>query len=368
MQRRIIIPAVVFITGACVLVLEVLATRVLAPYFGSTIYTVSSVIGVVLGALSVGYYAGGRIADARPSLRIFYGLITLSGISVFGIEALLLFVMPHIGYKLPLIVGPLIASVTLFFVPSVLLGMLSPFAITLQKREFPKLGIGTLSGEIFFWSTIGSIVGSLSAGFILIPQWGTHTILIGVGVLLCALGVAGVVASRPPRSQMVGMIVLLVALVTIPPVLWASALAAADRYVYLDDGVYERLAIYDGEYKGKPTRFLLQDRSNSSAMFLGSDELAFDYTKYYTLARSVVPDMRHALVLGAGAYSIPRAILSDYPEATIDVVDIEPELENLSKRFFNLADDATIKTHTMDARRFLQNPPYQYDLVFSDIY
>lgn len=368
MQSRFILPCVVFITGACILIVEVLATRVLAPYFGSTITTVSSVIGVVLGALSVGYYVGGRGADARPFPHIFYGLITASGISVFVLEALLLFALPSVGYALPLVTGPLIASVALFFVPSVLLGCLSPFAITLQKKQFPNVGIGTLSGEIFFWSTVGSIAGSLSAGFVLIPQWGTHAILAGVGSVLVVVGGGGAFLSRSRARRIAGVLGALIIVLTIGPGLLASADAYRGSFLHLEDGVYERIAIFDGTYKERPTRFLQQDRSSSSAMFLDSDELVFEYTEYYQLATRNVPAVRHALVLGAGAYSVPKAILADYPDAIVDVVDIEPELEKLSKQFFNLRSHPRLNTYTRDARRFLRNPPHQYDVIFSDIY
>lgn len=368
MQNRFILPCVVFITGACILIVEVLATRVLAPYFGSTITTVSSVIGVVLGALSVGYYLGGRVADARPSTHIFYGLITASGISVFVLEALLLFALPSVGYALPLVSGPLIASLALFFVPSALLGCLSPFAITLQKKKFPDVGIGTLSGEIFFWSTMGSIAGSLSAGFVLIPQWGTHVILVGMGSVLVVLGGGGVFLSRSRARRIAGVLGALIIVLTIGPGLLASADAYRNSFLHLEDGVYERIALFDGIYKERPTRFLQQDRSSSSAMFLDSDELVFEYTKYYQLATRNVSAVRYALVLGVGAYSVPKALLADYPDAIVDVVDIEPGLEALSKEFFNLYDDPRLHTYTYDARRFLRNPPHQYDVIFSDIY
>ena len=119
-----VLPCAVFITGACVLIIEVVATRVLAPYFGNTIYTVSSVIGVVLGALSLGYYVGGRFADRHCDRAFFYFIIFCGGLSVFFLELLILGVLPSFGQGLSIVSGPLIASFLLFFITSALLGLL----------------------------------------------------------------------------------------------------------------------------------------------------------------------------------------------------------------------------------------------------
>ncbi len=124
--KRYTLPVAVFITGACVLIIEIVATRILAPYFGNTIYSVSSVISVVLAALSVGYYIGGRVADKHPSQKLFFLLILFSGVLVLCIQLLQLSLLPVLGYSLPLSTGPLIVSCILFFFPSFLLGMLSP--------------------------------------------------------------------------------------------------------------------------------------------------------------------------------------------------------------------------------------------------
>ena len=179
---------VVFLTGACVLVIEVVATRILSPFFGNTIFTTSSVISIVLAALSVGYYIGGKLADKYPTEKMFYSIIFLSGPFVLLIFILNLFLLPQLGYKLSIAYGPIISSVLLFFMPSLILGTLSPFAIKLQEKYLPDEGIGGISGGIFFWSTLGSIFGSLSAGFILIPFFGINQIVLFIALVLSVLG------------------------------------------------------------------------------------------------------------------------------------------------------------------------------------
>src|SRR3989338_7316234 len=115
--KRLQLPLVVFITGACVLIIEITATRILSPYFGNTIFSVSSVITVILIALSLGYYLGGRLSDKHPTENYFYKLILYSGFSVFLLFILYQTLLPLAGYQLSIIYGPMIASLVLFLLP-----------------------------------------------------------------------------------------------------------------------------------------------------------------------------------------------------------------------------------------------------------
>jgi len=366
--KKIILPAAVFITGACVLVLEVVATRVLAPYFGNTIYTVSSIIGVILAALSFGYYFGGRLADKRPAAAWFYGIILASGLTVIGLEAIIIFILPALGNSLSLIYGPLITASVLFFLPALLLGTLSPYAIKLQSQAFPEEGIGAVSGVIFFWSTLGSIAGSLLTGFVFIPNFGVDKIIIGVGLLLALMGFLPLLKNGFKISHFFLIFLALVFIGGELIVLSAGWRISLNNSVYSRDGVYEKLLIFDREYNGRPARFFQQDRSNSGAMYLGSEELAFDYTKYYLLYKIFNPAMKQALVIGGGAYSIPKALLKEPGLETVDVAEIEPSLFELGKKYFRVPEDGRLKNHIIDGRRWLFETEKKYDLIFNDVY
>jgi len=362
--RRAWLPAVVFVTGACVLIIEIVATRILAPYFGNTIYSVSSVISVVLAALSVGYWFGGRLADRLPSKTLFFSIIGLSGLLVLFMQFAQVVLLGELGYKLPLASGPLIMSVVLFFVPSFVLGTLSPFAVTLLQKESKGQGVGTTAGQIFFFSTLGSIAGSLSAGFVLIPWLGVSTILVGVGLVLFLLGIIPIAFFGVDKKFTVAVTALAGGLLLVA----ASSAPASGSVVYARDGVYEKIVIFDGTYRGRPARFLRQDTSHSAAMYLDSDELAYSYTKYYALHEMFVPEVRRALAIGGGAYSIPKALLADLPNVQVDVSEIEPSLVELSKTYFRLQDNPRLAHHIKDGRRMLRDAPHHYDLIFSDVY
>lgn len=358
--------ALVFLTGASVLVIEVVALRVLAPYFGNTIFTASSVIGVILAALSVGYYVGGRLADRHPSNRWFYGIILLSGGSVLVLQLLTLFTLPWFGYRFSLMVGPFVAALFLFLVPGVLLGMLSPFVIKLQERNRPDQGIGSISGTVFFWSTLGSICGSFFAGFYLIPRFGVDRILLGVGILLIGLGLPWVFSSKSilKRSLVILFgVAMSASIVSAQPVLQYDS-----RTVFVKDGIYERLYIYDDVYEGRPTRFFVQDQSSSGAMFLDSDEHVFDYTKYYKLHEVFDADVDRALVIGGGIFTIPKSLIQDLPEVVVDVVEIEPSLVELAQTYFSVPETDRLRSFIQDGRRFLYEQEDSYDFIFGDAY
>jgi spermidine synthase len=363
--QKVRLPLVVFITGACSLVIEVVATRILSPYFGNTIFTVSSVIGIVLAALSVGYYFGGRLADRYPAYRIFYLIISVSGLSVIILYFLTLFLLPVFGTRLPITIGPIISAVILFFVPSFFLGTLSPFAIKLQQKEFPKKGIGSITGEIYFWSTFGSIFGSLFTGFILIPRFGINQIIIAVALTLTVLGLLPLLKTGFPKKTVLVVTMLacfgffLTKIVSVSP---------DEGLLYAHNGIYEKISIFDGTYAGKPARIFMQDRSLSGAMFLDSDELAIDYTKYYALYKIFKPDVKQALVIGGGAYSVPKALLKDLPGAAIDVSEIEPSLYELARKYLLVPETDHLKNFTDDGRRLLRDTRKKYDLIFSDVY
>ncbi|MEO8718392.1 MAG: fused MFS/spermidine synthase [Burkholderiales bacterium] len=356
----------VTLTGMAVLVIEITATRMLAPFFGNSIFTISSVIGIVLAALGLGYYAGGVLADRRPSEKWFFSLIAVAGFLVFLLQLFNAVLLPRIAYQLSLIDGPLIVSLLMFFLPALFLAMLSPFAITLLHARAGGGGVGNASGLVFCWSTLGSIAGSLATGFVLIPRWGIGDIVIGVGSGLVLLGALGLLMTRAlPRIIPLGL-----ALLGLIFGLALRQIAAVDQQgvVFAADGLYERIVVRDVPHRGRDARVLLQDRNISGGVYLDDGSMTFDYTRYFDLYRLFTPELKTALAIGGGAYNVPRAILHDSPRATVDVAEIDPTLHALAIRYFELPDDPRLRNHVIDGRRFLHDSVERYDLIFSDAY
>ncbi len=364
---------VVFLTGASVLVIEVTAVRILSPFYGNTIYTMSSIITVILAALSFGYYLGGKLADKRPSVVLFFVIIFLSGCILLILHVFGLILLPLLGVKLSVSSGPLVASLFLFLIPSLLLGTLSPFVIKLQSDAFPNRGVGTLSGQIFFWSTFGSISGSLFTGFVLIPRFGVNEIVIANSILLFALGLIPIAVLDKERKYIYKIII---------PVFIFVAFMLMGKYIekvfiknviYKTDTMYQNILITENEWKdGRNVRALsFSNNGIQSAMYLDEKDptdLVFEYTKYYEIYKIFNPDIKNALVIGGGAYSIPRALLHDLPEVEVDVSEIDNELYEIAKKHFNLTDNKRLTVHTKDGRRFLSDTDKKYDFIFADAY
>ncbi len=351
--------ATVFITGAAVLVIEVLAVRMLSPYFGNTIFSVSSIISVILLALSVGYYFGGILADKFPKPEVFYGLIFLSGITVFCVHIINTLFVPYLGFVFPITYGPLIVSLLLFLIPALLLGTLSPFVIKLVSLSLPSSGIGATSGKVFFFSTLGSIFGSLFAGFYLIPHFGVASILISVSLVLSILGIIPILFTDKKKT-FIGILVI------VASISFGVKPTQADNVLYESSGLYSKISIIDSVFDGLPTRLLLLDKNNSSGMVLETGGLAFSYTKYYKLFELVVPEAKNFLVIGGGAYSVPADIINLRPDAVVHVSEIEPSLIELAYKYFSLQNTDRLVNHLEDGRRFLHDTDEKFDFIFGD--
>ncbi len=357
----------VFITGACVLVVEVVAVRVLSPYYGNTIFSVSSVISTILAALSSGYYVGGKYADKHSSARWFFNIVLISGLCVLFAHFIGLLLLPLLSTYFSIISGPLVSALLLFFVPAFLLGMLSPYAIKLQTIYASECGVGTIAGTLFFWSTLGSICGSLLTGFVLIPHFGVNVILIATGSILFSLGLVSLLILGFEKKKIILYILIIIILISGI----VSMIGFTGGALYNKDGVYERIIIYDSTENERPTRFLQLDKNRSGAMFLDTDDprdLVYEYSKYYVLYKIFAPHAQNILVLGGGAYSIPKAFLADAPQAHVDVSEIEPALFSLAHRYFNVKNDVRLHNYTEDGRHLLQNTKKKYDVIFGDAY
>lgn len=182
------IKIVVFVCGAIVMSFEILGSRVLAPNFGSSVFVWGSLISVFLAGLSAGYYLGGRLADINPSSRrlslilIIPGLLLLT-FPLYSVPVLDWIFMKDLGVR----TSPLIASSVLFLVPSVFLGIVSPYTAKLMICSMHTSGktIGTL----YALSTFGSIIGTLTTSFYLITVAGVNALIMGQGILLIALAI-----------------------------------------------------------------------------------------------------------------------------------------------------------------------------------
>ena len=174
---------VVFICGAVVMIFELVGSRVLGPYFGTSIFVWTSLIGIILGSLSLGYYVGGKIADKTANFTNLSFIVFLSavfiGFTILVKSFLLIFLQTSVS---DIRVSSVIASFILFSPASVLLGMVSPYAAKLKLDNLNTSG--KTIGNLYAISTAGSIIGTFLSGFYLIPHFGTNKLLIILSITL----------------------------------------------------------------------------------------------------------------------------------------------------------------------------------------
>ena len=360
---------VVFACGALVMVYEIVGSRILAPFLGSSTYVWTSLIGVILAALSLGYWLGGRLADEKPEAKILASAIlaaaALVSVTTISKEVVLSFIA-----ALPfwLEIKAVLAALLLFAPASVALGFVTPFAVRLRMASVGDAG--KTVGRLYALSTIGSIAGTFAAGFFLLPFVGSvRTLyLIAGSLFLLSLLLVPFSLSRKHVS-----VLLLLLLGITASELWRQMLWRANELIDLDTE-YTRVQVYRATDTptGRPIRALSFDPfSTQSAMFLdgGADELVFEYTRFYHLIRSVKPDFQRTLMIGGAGYSFPKSYLAHYPNAELEVVEIDPRMTRIAREHFRLADDPRMSIRHEDGRVFLNNAETaRYDAVLMDAF
>ena len=177
--------AIAFIASGCTLVIELVAGRLLAPYIGVSLYTWTSVIGVILAGISIGNFLGGRLADRFPGPSVLGLTLVAASVTSF-VTLALVSVLPQFTLWMPLVPRILLLTIVIFFLPGCILGMITPLVV---KQALTDLGhAGGLVGRVYAISTAGSLVGVYLTGFVLIAQFGTRFIVLMVAAVLLLLG------------------------------------------------------------------------------------------------------------------------------------------------------------------------------------
>jgi spermidine synthase len=365
-MRKYVLEIIVFICGAVVMVLELVGSRVLAPYLGTSIIVWTSLIGVILGCLSLGYWYGGRLADRRPDYNFFSLVILIAGLLIGFVAFLKEYVLTALqNILLDIQIGAPVATLMLFGLPSLFLGMVAPYAVRLKMHDVRHSG--ETVGNLYAVSTVGSIIGTFAAGYYLIAFFGNTRMLIILALVLVLTSLLAAGKSR--RSLKIGAILfLLVGFATDQ-----SYSAARERNGFFDiDTRYSRVWIYDTTHPvtQKPIRALVTSPGEiqSAKLLDGSNDLALTYTKYYRLARHFNPALRDSLLIGGAGYSYANDYLKKYPQAKMDVVEIDPGMTVLARKHFGLTDNTRLRIIHEDGRTFINRSTKHYDAIFCDAF
>jgi spermidine synthase len=360
---------VVFIASFCTMVIELVAGRIMAPYVGVSLYTWTSIIGVVLAGISIGAYIGGILADRFPTPRTLGWLLFVSGIAALSISPLT-GAVARWPLQTSLMLRILVVTTVIFFLPSGLLGMISPVVVRLSLDRLERSG--NVVGKIYAFSTLGSILGTFATGFFLISWMGTRNILLLMALIL-------ILSSPFFGGAFLRRRVLLVLFPVLFVFLWAVHGQAFKKQRDLNSYFYKETDYYTIELKkvdqnGKTLEAVILDNLIHSFVDLNDPlHLQYGYERVYAdlvaWKASANPDFR-ALIIGGGGYTFPRYLETKYPRARIDVIEIDPRLTDLAREHLGLSPKTRLRSFNQDARWFLMNFPERnvYDFIFGDAF
>lgn len=356
--------ATAVLCGALIMVVEVLGSRVLGPFYGVSLFVWTSLITVTLVALAAGYAAGGVLSDRKSSPDWLYGIILLSGFLVLLIPlmkgAVLKFCLP-LGLRM----GSL-ASALLLFGPSLfLLGCVSPYIVRIAARGMAS--IGRTVGVFYAVSTVGSFFGTILTGFVLIAYLGVNRIFTIVGVILLLLSLSYFVLLR--RRAKMAVVLLAAAPLLLPsgggPVSKVMENGTRVTRIFERDSFYGNIKVVDYSSGPVRTRELMIDGLIQGGIDLGNGMSVYEYAYLMQyLPRMLNPDGRDCLVIGVGAGVVP--LWYEREGVRVDVVDIDPAVPEIARRYFGfrVSGDVVIE----DARYFLGRTGKQYDYVILDVF
>ncbi len=359
-----------FISSACTLVIELIAGRIMAPYIGVSLYTWTSVIGVVLAGMSGGNFLGGFVADRFASRRTLGLIFIASSVATLGILVVTHAVVAA-SFGLSFLPRIVLYVAAIFFLPAFVLGMVSPLVVKLALANLEHSG--HIVGTIYAASTVGSIFGTFITGFYLISSLGTRTIVWLVAGILLVTGLLVGASDRPRKKAVILAAVAALAIATFGVIgmAWMSGQYRAPCDI---ESNYYCIKVLETSVGGHPARMLMLDRLIHSFV-VPDDPRALDYgyeRAYSNLTQAHAADLERidTLFIGGGGYSFPRYIEAVYPRSTVDVIEIDPAVIAVAHDRLGLRATSRIRSFNADARVFLTEwvDPKQYDFVYGDAF
>lgn len=358
---------IAFSSDAIVMALEITGSRVLTPVFGSSTTTWGILIGIILTGLAVGYFLGGRISDSKPSVRRLCSVMFSTGLFVLFIPFIS---QPLIEFFIK--VTPNFSAATffstlfIFGLPAILLGFVSPYAIKLAATTLHK--IGTIAGNLYSVSTLGSIFGTFLTVFALIPFFEINHLIFAFGFILMAASSVGL--GKVPKV-MIGILVVVFAGSMVMgaegmPPYSNNTYGSGSEILFEKETIYSSLAVTEKNN----SRTMYIDGTTQSRMDLDDpSKLVVYYTKSFHLTNLINPQLEEMLFVGGGGFSGPKSFLANYDGITrVDVVEIDPDVIDAAKKYFFVPKDPRLEIINEDARVFLTQTDRKYDAIILDAY
>lgn len=378
----------VFVAGACSLAVELSASRLLAPYFGTSLFVWANLIGLILLYLTIGYYVGGRLADRFPRPGVLYLLTTVAafliGVIPFISRPILSWSLTSFAtYSISVFYGSLVAVIFLFAIPMILLGCVSPFAIRLRIEQVGRSG--RTAGQLYAISTAGSILGTFLPVLWLIPTIGTRYTFFVFAVSLLLVSIVGLITTqmsmpRLPDTRKRLDKSLLSILLLIP---MGAAILSVNGPIKPPSGsdgggvlVAERESAYNYIQVvrvGEQMQLVLNEGLAIHSIYDPNQILTqgpWDYfmvAPYFNKPPFTQNQVHRACIIGLGAGTIPRELTAAYGPIPIDGVEIDGTIVDLGRQYFHM-NEPNLNVIVQDGRYFLRTTSHKYDIIGIDAY
>ena len=363
--------SLVFIGGMVSMLLEMSASRLLAPYFGTSLFIWANLIGLVLIYLSAGYFLGGRLADRYPSMRL---LSFLTAIAALATGLIPFISKPVLDWSVSgmtevnasVFYSSLVAVILLFGVPITLLGMVSPFAVRLNTRSVGSTGRS--AGGLYALSTVGSIVGTFLPVLLLIPTIGVKRTIITGCVFLLAASLYGLRFWERIPAAIPGAILLLP--LFLPQVAPLGALKTTPGMIFSQESFYNYIQVVQ---TADGTRQLVLNEGEAIHSVYNPNQILTGWYWDYFLAMPYFNQgenagkVRRVAIIGLAAGTIARQFTAVYGPVPIDGVEIDPAIVDVGRRYFDMT-EPNLRVHTDDGRTFMRATHNTYDVVAIDAF
>ena len=341
-------------SGAAVMAIEVLGTRLLGPVFGVGLFVWAALLSVTLCSLAIGYYAGGAWADRVPTPRPLGTVLLVAAVTLAVVVPLsrsILSLALDLGHRL----GPLVAGTALFTLPLALLGAVGPMVIRITTRDVRLTGHS--AGSVYAISTAGSLFGTLLVSFWAIPSFETTTIFVWTAGLLALLGAFWLAGAAR------GFALILAASLPVTGSNHDDRLLPTHLEVVARvHSPYSLLEVIDDEKR--QVRFLRADHSIIGGMFKQDGDVIFNYLRVLNATPSLRPTANKALQIGMGTGALAGLLHAQGVE--VDIVEIDPGVVQLATDYFGFKASGQVVVE--DARTFLSHAKPGYDIIIHDTF
>lgn len=355
--------AIAFITGFVLMAYELVASRILAPTIGTSIYVWTSVIGVMIAALAIGYAVGGWLADQRGKQYDVVWLLLSAALCVLITGVFYVGTLESVTFIAhdPRLQG-VIAATLLFAPASFIMGTISPYLAKLRINSLHTTGrsVAMLSA----CNSLGGISGTFSAGFVFFSYLGSRQTLFLLTMLL-------IVSSWAVTSFRIGLRPRIVATIVLTVLALLQLVSTNPKAIIADiDTPTSHYQVAKLADHGRPVNVLITGPGGfqSGTYTTGDKDLVFGYTRKLAEVVAAAPQKDRIAILGGGAFTLPEYLGHKYPNSRIDVIEIDPKLPQIAKQYFRYQQPGNVHVIAQDARAYLQKTDTKYDIILVDVY